>query len=78
MKVSEFKKKIEAEIIKEHGEVKGRLKLFCWKVQNRFDDLWIVGFSRDVIWWIFDGEAYWDDAADCGRKLCRYCGKKPF
>jgi len=78
MKISEMKKKLEAQIIVKHGQFRGRFILMKWRLQDWFDDLIIVGFVRDMIWWIFDGKLYWDDVADCGRKLCRYCGKKPF
>lgn len=35
-------------------------------------------FIQDLWWWLTDGKAYWSDAVPCERKLCSYCGNKPF
>ena len=35
-------------------------------------------FIQDIWWWMTGGEAKWDDAEKCDRKLCSYCGNKPF
>ena len=48
------------------------------RLVDKIEDSYPVQLYYDLRWWLFDGKAYWDDAVKCDRKLCRYCGNKPW
>lgn len=55
-------------------------RIWILKIEPFFDwqDNFIIDMVRDIIWWAKGDKPYWKDAMSCHRKLCRFCGNKPF